>query len=596
MTFSGLIRTERNQALSYSLVVGTAVFVYVTGGAIINPTNRDWLMFGDAAQHYLGWEFFRHTPLLQWPIGANYPLGMELSSSIVFTDSIPIAAYIAKLFNPILPATFQYLGIWIWLCFVLQAFFAQRFLKFFLSNKAHVYLGACFVVLSPPLVYRLVHAGHGHIALASHWLILASFCLHLRPGRNDLRWSLLLALSWLIQAYFAPMVAAIWIASLVKRLYADREGFALLRSVSTVVLTSFIVMWASGYFMIGSNFNPDGWNYVFRWQPLSLVDSGAEGSTGWSRLLLDRDQLAGEGEAFSFLGVGIIFLMTFSFARITLQCCRRKLLIALTTIAALIFLLVSFVQSIPLPRIISMGALFAILAFSSAVLLSFSRQSNSRRSYFPLIIAVCVLAVYSMTNRVGFARQTLFEYPLFPPLHQFTETFRTHGRSIWPVFYLLLLASIVVFTRLKSSKTVSVVLFSLLIVQLADSYPAIVSARDRFLKPNKWVTPLQDDRWKEFASRYSQVVVAPSLNNDAKARWITIAEFAASFKLGTNSGYFSRFDEDVYTSTNATLYESILQNELDPKTLYIIEDNDLWNRLSSNGNKKTIDGFNIITP
>ena len=41
MTFSGLIRTERNQALSYSLVVGTAVFIYVTGGAIINPTNRD---------------------------------------------------------------------------------------------------------------------------------------------------------------------------------------------------------------------------------------------------------------------------------------------------------------------------------------------------------------------------------------------------------------------------------------------------------------------------------------------------------------------------------------------------------------------------
>ena len=297
MSIGVLVRADRNQAWFYSLVVGTAVFIYVTGGAIINPTSRDWLMFGDAAQHYLGWEFFRHTPLLQWPIGANYPLGMELSSSIVFTDSIPIAAYIAKLFNPILPATFQYLGIWIWLCFVLQAFFAQRFLKFFLSNKAHVYLGACFVVLSPPLVYRLVHAGYGHIALASHWLILASFCLYIRPGRNDLRWSLLIALCWLIQAYFAPMVAAIWLASLIKCLYQDREKFALLRSVSIVAITSFIVMWASGYFMIGSNFNPDGWNYVFRWQPLSLVDSGAEGSTGWSRLLLDRDQLAGEGEA-----------------------------------------------------------------------------------------------------------------------------------------------------------------------------------------------------------------------------------------------------------------------------------------------------------
>ena len=202
-------------------------------------------MFGDAAQHYLSWEFFRHTPLLQWPIGANYPLGMELSSSIVFTDSIPIAAYLAKLFNPILPAPFQYLGIWIWLCFVLQAFFAQRFLKFFLSNKAHVYFGACFVVLSPPLIYRLVHAGYGHIALASHWLILASFCLYLRPGRNDLRWSLLIALCWLIQAYFAPMVSAI--AFFVIFFLLNNFGEKLAKSEQWSVYAG---MWLSSLFLI----------------------------------------------------------------------------------------------------------------------------------------------------------------------------------------------------------------------------------------------------------------------------------------------------------------------------------------------------------
>ena len=553
-------------------------------------------MFGDTAQHYLGWEFFRHTPLLQWPIGANYPLGMELSSSIVFTDSIPIAAYIAKVFNPILPAIFQYLGIWIWLCFVLQAFFAQRFLRFFLSNKAHVYLGACFVVLSPPLTYRIVHAGYGHIALASHWLILASFCLYLRPGRNDLRWSLLIVLCWLIQAYFAPMVAAIWVASLGRRILSKGKITSIVKSVMIVAFSSFLNMWASGYFMIGSNFNPDGWNYVFRWQPLSLVDSGTDGSTGWSRLLFDRIQLAGEGEAFSYLGIGVIFFMALSFVRVILRCRTRKPVVAITTVTALTFLLVSFVLSIPPSRVVSMGALLIIFAFSSAILLSISRQSNSRRSYIPLIIAVCLLAIYSMTTRVGIAQQTLFEYPLFPPLRQFTETFRTHGRSIWPAFYLLTLASIVVFARLKSAKAVSVVFFSLLIYQLADSYPATISARDRFLEPKQWVSPLQNDSWRDFASRYSQVVVAPSLNNDAKARWIPIAEFAASFKLGTNSGYFSRFDEDVYTSTNKRLYESILQNALDPKTLYIIEDNDLWNRLSSNGKIKTIDGFNIIAP
>jgi hypothetical protein len=595
-----LVRADRNQAWFYSLVVGTAVFIYVTGGAIINPTSRDWLMFGDAAQHYLGWEFFRHTPLLQWPIGANYPLGMELSSSIVFTDSIPIAAYIAKLFNPILPETFQYLGIWIWLCFVLQAFFAQRFLKFFLSNKAHVYLGACFVVLSPPLIYRLVHAGYGHIALASHWLILASFCLYLRPGRNDLRWSLLIALCWLIQAYFAPMVAAIWVASLVKRLYIGNEKFPLLRSVSVVALVSLIVMWASGYFMIGSNFNPDGWNYVFRWQPLSLVDSGTEGSTGWSRLLLDRGQLPGESEAFSFLGTGVIFLMGISLARAALQNRRTKVLVAIGTLGSLALLFVSITRSLPLSRVLSMSALLVVIVFFSVTLLNLSRLSNSSRTYVPLIIAACMLAVYSMTNRVGFAQQTLFEYPLFPPLRQFTETFRTHGRSIWPLFYMLIIGVIVYVSRAFPRRTASALLFAALIIQVIDSAPAVSLARDRFINAAPWVTPLSDPRWSELAEEYSNIVIVPTLNDDPNELWIAIDELAISTGLNTNSGNFSRFDEKALTRYNEQLFLRLRDGTVDSDSIFVVVDPELETflrgREGSSFAMLEINGFLVVAP
>jgi hypothetical protein len=598
MSFGGLIRTERNQALFYSLLVGTAVFIYVTGGAIINPTNRDWLMFGDAAQHYLGWEFFRHTPLLQWPIGANYPLGMELSSSIVFTDSIPIAAYIAKLFNPILPATFQYLGIWIWLCFVLQAFFAQRFLWFFLSNKAHVYLGACFVVLSPPLIYRLVHAGYGHIALASHWLILASFCLYLRPGRNDLRWSLLIALCWLIQAYFAPMVAAIWIASLVKRLFIDGERFSLLKSTGVVALTSLIVMWASGYFMIGSNFNPEGWNYVFRWQPLSLVDSGADGSTGWSHLLGDRAQLDGETEAFSFLGTGVIVLMAISLARAALQNRMTKVLVAIGTLGSLSLLFVSITRSLPLSRVLSMCALLVVFAFFCATLLNLSRLSNSWRTYVPLIIAVCMLAVYSMTNRVGFAQQTLFEYPLFSPLRQFTETFRTHGRSIWPLYYLAIFAAVVVFAKTSSKKYTGLLLLALFCFQVIDSSSAISLARHRFDSP-QWVSPMKDPRWEMFAKKYKRLVVVPPLNDDQEERWIVIDEFANRYRLGTNSGSFSRFDPNVSTKSNLDRVADLVSGKANKDTLYIVDDSSVWETISQGELMESsfmIDNFRVVAP
>jgi len=600
MNLDSAIRSERNQALFYSLVLGTAIFIYVTGGTIINPTNRDWLMFGDAAQHYLGLEFFRHTPLLQWPIGANYPLGMELSSSIVFTDSIPIAAYIAKLINPVLPATFQYLGIWIWLCFVLQAFFAQQFLKFFLSNKAHVYLGACFVVLSPPLIYRLVHAGYGHISLASHWLILASFCLYLRPGRNDLKWSLLIALCWLIHAYFAPMVSAIWLASLVKRLFMDGERLSLLKSTGVVALTSLIVMWASGYFMIGSNFNPEGWDYVFRWQPLSLVDSGTEGSTGWSYLLGDRAQLAGESEAFSFLGTGVIFLMAISLARAALQDRITKVLVAIGALGSLSLLFVSITRSLPLSRVLSMSALFVVVVFFSMTLLNLSRLSNSSRTYLPLIIAVCMLAVYSMTNRVGFAQQTLFEYPLFPPLRQFTETFRAHGRLIWPLYYLALFSAVIIFAKTFSRKYISLILCALLCFQILDSSSAISNARQRFSDSPQWVSPMKDPRWGMFAEKYKNVVVVPPLNNDPAEEWINIAEFALRYQLSTNSGKFSRYSLSAVSYYSKSVADSVAQGRFGSTTIYVVNDLALWNSLRTSNKAAEsmylLDGYRLVAP
>lgn len=53
-------------------------------------------MEGDPATHWLGWQFFRNSPLLQWPLGANPDYGMEIGSSIIFSDSIPLLAFIFK--------------------------------------------------------------------------------------------------------------------------------------------------------------------------------------------------------------------------------------------------------------------------------------------------------------------------------------------------------------------------------------------------------------------------------------------------------------------------------------------------------------------
>jgi hypothetical protein len=394
------------------------------------------------------------------------------------------------------------------------------------------------------------------------------------------------------------MVAAIWIASLVKRLFIDGERFSLLKSTGVVALTSLIVMWASGYFMIGSNFNPEGWNYVFRWQPLSLVDSGADGSTGWSRLLGDRAQLDGETEAFSFLGTGVIVLMAISLARAALQNRMTKVLVAIGTLGSLSLLFVSITRSLPLSRVLSMCALLVVFAFFCATLLNLSRLSNSWRTYVPLIIAVCMLAVYSMTNRVGFAQQTLFEYPLFSPLRQFTETFRTHGRSIWPLYYLAIFAAVVVFAKTSSKKYTGLLLLALFCFQVIDSSSAISLARHRFDSP-QWVSPMKDPRWEMFAKNYKHVVVVPPLNDDQEERWIVIDDFANRYRLGTNSGSFSRFDQNVYTKSYQDRAAELISGKPNKDTLYIVDDLSVWETISRGAlveSSLIIDNFRVVAP
>src|SRR5262245_44229876 len=96
-------------------IVGTIIFFTVVGPRVLQPTNISWLSVSDRATHYLGWDFFRNSPWT-FPIGLNPRYGLELSSTIVFSDSVPLLAFLFKPFTVILPEPFQYFGLWIYAC------------------------------------------------------------------------------------------------------------------------------------------------------------------------------------------------------------------------------------------------------------------------------------------------------------------------------------------------------------------------------------------------------------------------------------------------------------------------------------------------
>jgi hypothetical protein len=151
------------------MLFGVLIYGYLFGYATLNPANVAWMMQGDPAQHYLGWQFFRCEPW-QWPLGRINSYGYPAGTTIVFSDAIPLLALAFKPFNALLGSEFQYFGLWILSCYLLTGLFAQRLMGWFTPHPWLRMLGACLFILSPPMLMR----GYGHEALMAHWLLLAA--------------------------------------------------------------------------------------------------------------------------------------------------------------------------------------------------------------------------------------------------------------------------------------------------------------------------------------------------------------------------------------------------------------------------------------
>jgi hypothetical protein len=585
-----------------SFLLGTAALVYVTDWRIILHTNTSWLMVGDAAQHYLGWAFFRHTPSSQFLLGLNPKLGLDVSSSIVFTDSLPLAALVFKPIALLTNSEVQYFGFWIWCCFVLQAYWALRLLRRHIVSPINLFLSSLFFVYSPILIYRTIHDGYGHIALASHFVILAALDLYIDEHRKNKSWITLICVTILIHAYLVPMVIAIWLASLwVKhRNGSTTKRQAILHlfisfgfSLFTAVLVGYTTL-GTRIFIGDSRITPESWNYIFRWQPLSLVDSATSYASGWSSIFHNQQELPGDNEGFSFLGTGVLAVVALFVLTWLLQGLFKHVDVQRVAIFA--------------ASIVAMGAFFApSQVFSNFIFISIIvfvgmnlKLALSSQRCRSLIVVTALLGIYSMTNRPGSGNRTWFEYPLFIGLKSFTETFRTHGRFMWPLYYTLILAILVVFNKQFSKRLASVVLVACFSIQVIDSRGAISIAHTRFNTEKEWSSPYTDKYWDVLANNYQNVIVYPPLQKDVAGEWISVGEFAARKNLGTNSFYFSRWDVKQYEGPTAELRYDLILNELDPKSFYIVNDNDLWDGLVQSPRKVafmgTINNKNIIAP
>lgn len=158
---------------------GVSLFGIIYGFGIIIPTNVSWLWQGEDGDRVLlqeGWEYFRRAEWL-WPVGRYKAYPYPFLNSIIFTDTLPLVSVPLKCIRNILPEMFQFWGMWLFVCFILQGVIASLILK---CEKMDVHKTICAV----PFFFLNVcflNQSYNHFTNMGQWTILLGLYLYLNP-------------------------------------------------------------------------------------------------------------------------------------------------------------------------------------------------------------------------------------------------------------------------------------------------------------------------------------------------------------------------------------------------------------------------------
>ncbi len=496
-------------------VASTISFQLIVGFARVNPKSTEWLL-GGAAANYLGWEFFRKSSLANFPLGSSPNFGIGFSSSIVFTDSIPLIAIPLKFLLFAYHGQFQYFGFWLLLCFVLQGFFAQRIISRFSNSKILRLAGPVLFLVSPIFLYRLTFDGFGHLALTGQFVVLWAIDAALSNNPRSRSWIVLAPVSILINFYLFAMVLSFSFTWFVFLFFSNKSKSLVLLIISRNCIFSGVLTLIAFYLaggLIPNDATSSGFG-VYRSSLTSLIDPQPSLDTSWSHILGNVSDLPGSSEGFAFVGMASLLLIPFVCFGLNWVFQKRHL------------------------------------------------------SLVSIILVSIALSLFALSPSISIASRELFSYSVPNALTPIFSAFRSAGRFSWPAVYLILILAIIGIERLRVRSGVFVVLIPLLtVIQVWDSSTAIANTKERFEESN-FVSALSDPLWKEFAADYKHLVVIPPLNNDPN--WIDFALFANSFKLTTNAAYVSRTNEAHMFQLAGELQGLLERRKFDADTLYVL--------------------------
>lgn len=538
--------------------------IWFIGPGNVLPTSTAWLKQGDIGTQQAAWQYFRNSPLVQWPVTAIPQYGEGWGTVVPGSAGNALTAIPLKYVTRWLPGEFQYFGLWIALSFLLQAYVGIRIFGKFRLNSSQRILGALLLVLSPVFLFRL---GMSHPDLASHWLLLLALLLFVAESRHW-PWLALLSGALFVALYLFAMIFGVWVAWLIQRNIVDRvlvrrppDWGAIARNSAVGLVTVLASLWFLGFFSFAGDTKGTGF---FRLNVLALVNPDFSGNDSYSLIggrvpyIQNRQLFAEEGEGFAYLG-------TLSIAVIPLLC-------------------------------------WAVFRHRVAVV----------RRFTTLGVVVALFAAMAVSNRVVIGRSE-FTYWLPDLIVEMRQVFRATTRFIWPLSYLLIIGGWVALCHLSNSlkPRLAVTLLSLaLVLHAVDSSPGIAWAHERISARRESPNALVSPEWNRVFAQRSSIALVPTIDlqidSDDKAvqawidsgRWIDVLNFASVRDVALNFAYQGRPRGTLADRITELNRRDLSSGSLKPGVVYVFSTESEWEQvrtaLGSDALASIIDGYHVI--
>ena len=483
----GKILYQRDAAFIGALCGSMYAFTWV-GFELLDPTNIQWLLHGDWAQHYSAWAMYRAAPWT-WPPGLIQTLWYPVGTSIVHTDALPLLAFALKPFTGFLPDMFQYIGLWLFASCMLQGLFAALLVWRLRPVAVVVLSGSMLFLLAPIFLGRFFHD-----TLTAQWLLLAGLWLYFRTDpptawwREACPWWLLAAVAALVHPYLSVMFLAVVFACWLRRAKVDRErtvrqaGVA----VSVAVVITLSAWWLSGGFII--HFTDGGGNLAYGVHSFNLL--GFVIPQGFSRIVPNiplADPAQWEGQA--YLGLGVL------------------------TLLGLVVLHFALHRQLP----------------------------DWPRRHWPMLAVACALFVFAASTTLTVGPWKLTDIQVKSPL---LATFRSSGRFIWIPYYLIVLATVA--AVLARFPRTAILLLALAGIGENWEFSPMHLHFAHLRTGVGWATPekpLADPNWDAIIrNRHHLTMFPPASCGKQAGPYLPFQLLAAMHGMTFNSGYLARWN------------------------------------------------------